>query len=157
MTLFISAHLVESTLVLAVRTRAGDGYVMTVQKKTEGLLKVFAQEVEMGGGNLDGRAALVAREMTVDRTGQVVHRGVLIQMGVHDDLECLELLEDSIDGRGTDVGLALLHFVRDLVGREMAVRGDEDLRDRALRDRGPAVRSANRRDNLIDVALKFNH
>ena len=40
----------------------------------------------MSGGNLKRCTALLAREVTVDRTGQVVDRGVLIEMSVHDDL-----------------------------------------------------------------------
>jgi len=50
--------LVESTLLLAVRARAGDGHVMTIQKN-EGLLQILAQHVEMGGGDLEGRTALL--------------------------------------------------------------------------------------------------
>lgn len=51
----------------------------------------------MGGGNLEGCPALVAREVTMDRARQVINRGVLIEMRVHDDLQRLELFEDSID------------------------------------------------------------
>jgi len=148
---------VESTLLLAVRARAGDGHVMTIQQETEGLLQVLAQHVEMGGGDLEGRTALLAREVTVDRTGQVVHRSVLIEVRVHDDLQRLELLEDSIDGRRAHVRLAFLDFVGDLVGREVTGCAYEDLGDGPLGDRGASVSPSDRRDDLVDVAVKVNH
>ena len=46
-------------------------------------------------------------------------RGVLVEMGVHDDLQVLELLEDPIDGRRADVGSATLDALRDLFGGQV--------------------------------------
>ena len=111
----------------------------------------------MGSGYLERCAALIAREMTVDRSGQVVHGGVLIEVRVHDDLKRLELFEDSIDRRWTDVRLALLYFVGDLVGREVTLGGDEDFSHCPLRDRCAPISSSNRRDDLVHVVLRFSH
>ena len=147
----------ESTLILTVRTRARDRNVMTVQEKAEGLLQVFAQGIKMCGGNLEGRPTLVTREVTMDRARKVVHRGVLVEVRVHHDLERLELFEDPIDGGRTDVRLTFLDLVRDLVCREVTAGSDEDFGHGALGDRGASIGTSDGRDDLVDLALKFNH
>jgi hypothetical protein len=93
----------------------------------------------------------------MDRAGQVVHGGVLIEMRVHDDLQRLELFEDSIHRRWTDVRLAFLYFMGDLVGCEVPLGGDEHFGDGSLRDRRAPVSPSNRRDDLVHVVLLISH
>jgi hypothetical protein len=60
----------------------------------------------MRRGNLERRATLVAREMSVYRAREMEDRGVLVEVRVHDDLQRFKLFEDPVHRRGTDVGLS---------------------------------------------------
>lgn len=111
----------------------------------------------MSGRDLEGAAAQFAREMAVYGTGQVVDRGVLIEVCVHHDLQRLELLEDAIHRRRADVGLTFLYRVGYLVGGQVTVRRDENLGDRSFSHGGPAIGPADRRDDLVDFGVMFNH
>lgn len=93
----------------------------------------------------------------MDRARQVVHRGVLIEMRMHNNLEVFKLFKDSIDGGRAHIGLAFLDFVGDLVGGQMATCRHKDLGDGALGDGGTSIGPTNRRDDLVDVTLKVNH
>ena len=72
--------------------------MVPIQLKAKDLLEVLAEFVEMNCGNFEGPLAGFAGQVSVHDPGEVVHRRRLAQMGVHDDLQLLELLEDPVDG-----------------------------------------------------------
>jgi hypothetical protein len=111
----------------------------------------------MRRGYLNGGATHFAREVSVHRSGEVVDRGVLIEVSVHHQLEDLKLLQDSIDRRRADVGLALLDFLGDFIGRQMTGSAHEDFGDGSFGDRRPFGGAAYRRDDFVDLGGAFGH
>ena len=95
--------------------------------------------------------------MSVRYTGQVVDGGALTEVGVHDHSEVLELVEDPVDRRLTDVRLEFLHRNRDLVDGEMMRRHYEHLGDGALGDRDSLVSVVDGREDLLGGAVRVNH
>jgi hypothetical protein len=82
--------LLQPSICLTVFARSRHRHVVTVQHEPERTHEVLAQGVEVDGGDFERRSALVTREMSVHRAGEVEDRGVLIEVRVHDDLQRVE-------------------------------------------------------------------
>jgi hypothetical protein len=142
---------------LAVFTRTGHGHVVSIQHESERPLEVLAQCVKVRRGNFKRRSARVTREVPVHGASEMEDGGVLIQMGVHDDLQILKLFEYSIDRRRTHLRSSELDLLGDLVGGEMTGSGDQDIGDGALGNRNPLGGATNRREYLIDFWAGIGH
>src|ERR1035438_8491116 len=130
---------------------------MTIQHESECSHQVLTQGVEVSGRNLERRTAYVTRQVAVHGAGEVKDRGVLVEVRVHDDLQVLELFEDSIDRRRTDVGLAGRRLLVDLFDREMTGRAHEHFGDRALGNRHALGGSTNHRQYFVDARARVGH
>ncbi len=71
---------------------------MAIELETERRQEILAECVEMTGGDFEGHFADIASEVTVNRSGEVVHGGRLTEVRVNDNAEFLELFEDAIHG-----------------------------------------------------------
>jgi hypothetical protein len=96
--------------------------VVAIESEAELGEQVLAQCVEVGGRNFEGGATDIARQVAVHGTGEVVHSGVLAEVGVHDNIEVFELLQDPIHGRRADVGLSSLNREGYLVSGQVSGR-----------------------------------
>jgi hypothetical protein len=144
-------------MYLAVLASAGYRDVMAVQHEAKGPLQVFAEGIEVCRRNLERRATFVAREVAVYRACEMKDRGVLVEVCVHDDLQRLELLEDSVHRRRTYLGLALLHLMSDLVGGEVALGADQHLSDGAFGNRDSLACAANRGEDIVNFGARSGH
>lgn len=131
--------------------------VVSIQKEAECLLEVLTECVEVRSRYLDRLAAHLAREVSVHRAREVVHGGVLIEVGVHHNLQRFKLLQDSVDRRRADVGLTLLHFLGNFVSRQMSGGAHEHFGDRSLGHGRPFRGTANGRDDLVDLSGVLGH
>ncbi len=94
-----------------------------------------AQRVEVAGRYLERRFTYFAGQMSVCRARQVIDRGLLTKVRVDDDTEIFEFFENPVHRRRTDFGTTFLHGDGDLVGREVAARAHQHVRDDSLSDR----------------------
>ena len=109
----------------------------------------------MRRGNLEHGTALFAGQVSVHRSRDVIDGRVLVEVGVDDDPQLLELFEDPVHGGGADVGLELLDLVGDLVGSLVAGGADQDLGEGPLGHRDPVGRSTDGGEDLLDVGANF--
>ncbi len=101
---------------------------MAIKEEAVGRHQIAAEGVEVSGGDLLGRTAVLADQVPMDRTGQVVHGGALAEVRVNDDTELFELIEEAIDGRRAHLRGEYLHGGRQFVGAAVPFGGDENLR-----------------------------
>jgi hypothetical protein len=95
------------------------------------------QRVKDFGINLPNIVAVLTEQVDVVLSGEVVHGGVLAHVGVHDNPELLELVENSIDRTRGDVGGAGLHGGGDVFGGEVFVAQLENVENCPLGGRDP--------------------
>src|SRR5665213_1456863 len=130
---------------------------MAIELETVRREEFFAQCVKVSGGNLEGAPAVLAGQMSVHGTGEVVHRSLLSEVRVDHDAELLKLLQDPIDRRRTHVRESLLYGESDLIGGEVTRSVGEHLSDRALSDRYAFRGTMNNGDNGVLVGARGVH
>ena len=81
-----------------------------IDREPEPGLGVLGQAAEQGVGRLDHLPALLADEVPMRGTGQMVRRRAMSQVRVNDNTQSLQLVEVSIDGGQVDVGSLFLHL-----------------------------------------------
>ena len=74
------------------------GEVVGIDGEAEPGLGVRGQATEQGVGCLDHLSALLTDEVPVGRTGQVVRRRPVPEVGVDDDAQSFQLVQVAIDG-----------------------------------------------------------
>ena len=125
--------------------------MVTVEAKAETSENPSAQLVEETRRNLLSGLARVAGQVPVDGAGQMVDRGRLAQVGVHDDVEFFELFENSVNGRQTDVGQAALNGEGNFVHGEVVGRPGQYVGESSFRGRYAPRVATDRGDDLVLV------
>ena len=82
----------------------------------------------------------------MNRTSEVVHGGVLIQVRVFNDTQRTELLEYPVHSRGAHVGPSFLDFLGNFVGGHMVGRVDQYVSEGSFGDGYPLGGGSDRRD-----------
>ena len=88
--------------------------------------------------------------MPVERPSQVMHRGAVSDVGVDDQVEPFELLQDPIDRRRADVGRIALGGPSDFLGAEVVGQFDEYTSNCSLSYGHPPAVSANGRNDVLE-------
>ena len=101
-------------------------------------------------GRLDHLPALLADEVPVRRSREVVRRGPVAKVRVDDHAQSLELVEVAIDGRKVDVGRLLLHLGRQVLRRVVALGVEQGPQQQAARRRDPPALLAHDVEDAFD-------
>jgi len=78
-------------------------------------------------GSLDHGAARLTDEMPVSSCGQMVRGWTVSEMGVDDDAQALQIVENPVDGRHVDLGRDHLDLGTELVGGPVPRRSEQSV------------------------------
>lgn len=98
-----------------------------------------AQErTELARRQLDHRFASLADEVLVFFVGEVVDGASVSEVHVVDDVDLLERVERSVDGRDVDRREPAVDVGGEFVGGDVSLRGEHGLDDHLARGRAPS-------------------
>ncbi len=121
----------------AVGAHAEHGKVVGVDGEAELGVGGLGQTTEETFRGLDQFAARFTHEVSVGRSGQVIRRGPMTQVGVDDDPKTLQLVEISIDRRDVNVRCLRLHRCGKFFGGVVPRSVEEESQEKAPRRGDP--------------------
>ena len=114
-----------------------------------GLSDLPAKLLQRSVWDFDHPVARPAHEVVMGVLGQVVDGRPVSEVDVVDDTEALELIEEPVDGRLVDVGMAGLDGGGDLLGGGVIGVIEEGLEDRSPWARDPSPVGSKMGDDLV--------
>ena len=124
--------------------------MVTVEFEAVGRAKGLAQGVKVSCWDLECSLAHLAREMRVDRSGQVINGRTLAEVGMDDDPQLLELFKNAVNSRLTHFGVARLNRAGQDVRGQVPANFGEHLGDCPFRGSDAMSVLSNRRQQGID-------
>ena len=103
----------------ALAATPGDREVAMRDPEPELFHRQHPQRIQGAGRNLDDPVAIRAQQMIVAVFGEVVHRTTLCGLDVVDQADLLELVEESIHRRRSNVGVSSLHDLGQALRRQV--------------------------------------